>query len=86
MIKETKIIHSKKRQSKGTKYVPDVITGNSALKKEAIVQTIDEGNQLTLLATILMQVAEKVGLDTPEYTEAKQKFGSILNILNNGGE
>ncbi len=81
MLVETKIIHSKKRQSRGTEYVPDVITNKSALKKDAIIKLIDEGDQLTLLAKVLMQVADKIELDTPEYTEAKTKFNEILKIL-----
>ena len=64
------------------KYVPDAIVEKSAIKKEAIVTMITEGSQLTLLGTLVEQIGDKVGLDTPEFTQAKAIFNGIRNELN----
>ncbi len=63
-------------------YNPDPIVGSSAEKKETIVtQIMDEGDQLTLLATIVKQIGEKVGLDTPEFTYAKEIYANVTSVL-----
>ncbi len=86
MVKTTKRLVPQKQSGvklimKDKTYVADDIKNSSATKKDRIVQLIDEGNQLTLLATLIEQIAEKIDLDTPEYTEAKVLFGGIKNIL-----
>lgn len=62
-------------------YSEDEIKWKSAAKKQDIVDIITEGSQLTLLATIVEQIADKIELDTPEYIQAKEVFAWIRSIL-----
>ncbi len=85
MIKVTKVQVPQKSGAtltmKKKEYIQDTIKNKSAQKKDKIVQIIDEGDQLTLLAILIEQIGEKVGLDTPEFTQAKQVFSQIKGIL-----
>ncbi len=64
-------------------YVEEPTTGVRAIKKHRIVdELIGTGAQLTLMATVLEQLAEKAELDTPEYDQAKVVFAKIRGILN----
>lgn len=63
------------------KYTKDVLTADTAKKKQKIIDVLSEGSQLTLLATIIDQLAQQAGLDTPELALAREKFQEIKNIL-----
>ena len=83
------IVNKSKAPRKGVyqkptpKYVPDDIVGKSAIKKDTIVNGIlSEGNQLTLLGTLVEQIGDKIGLDTPEFAYAKAEFAKIKAVLN----
>ncbi len=62
-------------------YLPDPIYDDSSNKKEKIVKILDEGNQLTLLGTVLEQVGDSLGIDTPEFIELKSIYSSIRTEL-----
>lgn len=77
------------RQSNGlsihtnkTVYVPRVYTDVAANKKEAIINILSESDQLNMLATVLEQIGDAIGLDTPEFTAAKSYYASIKDVLN----
>ncbi|NOQ31521.1 MAG: hypothetical protein GQ570_10390 [Helicobacteraceae bacterium] len=57
------------------------LTGLTAKKKMAILSLISDGSQMTLFATLLEQIGEKIGLDTPEFLEGKAKFAQVREIL-----
>ena len=62
--------------------LPEVKKKSSAYKEDVIVNTIlDRDSQLNLLATIVLQLGELAGLDTPEFTHAKAKFAEIKLAL-----
>ena len=64
-------------------YESDKIKDKSAKRKEAICSLITEGSQLTLLATIIEQMGDKIGLDTPEFKDQfKPTLDKIRSILN----
>jgi hypothetical protein len=63
---------------KEIEYNPNKVLNKKAKQKDAICNMISEGSQLTLLATIIEQIGEKVGLDTPEYNE---EFKPILEDI-----
>lgn len=64
-----------------TKYIDGEITDKTAHKKQQIIDVISLGSQLTLLGVLIQQLGDKVGLNTPEFTLAKQKFSEIQAIL-----
>jgi hypothetical protein len=81
---ETKIVQegSNPLLNRAVEYKPNKVLGKKAKQKDEICNMISEGSQLTLLATIIEQIGEKVGLDTPEYTdEFKPKLERIKEIL-----
>ena len=85
IVEQTKAPRNGVYQKSTPKYEPDAIVGNSAIKKDTIVNGIlSEGAQLTLLGILVQQLGEKVGLDTPEFTYAKQEFAKIQAVLNEG--
>jgi len=54
----------------------------SAERKEEIVSTVlKEEDQINLLAVIVEQIGDSIGLDTPEYNYAKVEFAKIKTIL-----
>lgn len=62
-------------------YTPDRIQNISAEKKQKILNIISEGSQLTLLGLLIEQLGDGLGLDTPEFLQAKEVFASIRGIL-----
>jgi len=62
-------------------YEQDRIEDISAVKKDEIVRLISEGSQLTLLGILIQQIGDKIELDTPEFTQAKEIFAKIQGIL-----
>ena len=62
-------------------YTPDIVKGIPAEKKQQIVDIMTEGTQLTLMATILDQLIDLTGLDTPEAAAGKETFAAIKTIL-----
>ena len=83
MIEETITVGNDPRlATKSRKYIPNTITDQSALRKDKIVGSIiSEGAQLSLLGTLVEQIGDKVGLDTPEFTYAKDIFEQIKAAL-----
>ena len=68
-------------------FVGNSIVGKSAEKKDEIVSNIlSEGAQLTLLAILVEQIGDSVGLDTPEFAYAKQEWLKIKNVLVENGQ
>ena len=80
MVEVKKVARGNRVQVEKT-YIPEAIVASDAVKKNEIVDYISEGSQLTLLAVIVGQLAEKAELDTPEYDYAKVVFANIRNIL-----
>ena len=70
--------------SKETVYVPKTYKDTEALKKDTIVTILSESDQMNLLALVVEQIGDAIGLDTPEFTYAKQEFAKIKAVLNNG--
>ena len=67
--------------SKKTVYAEDEILNTSAQKKQAIVDMMDEGSQLTMLAIVVEQIGDAIALNTPEFTAAKAQLAEIKNVL-----
>lgn len=81
MINEVKKVKSPVLFSNKKIYVPDAVVDTKAVKKNTICTMIDEGSQLTMLAVLVEQLGDMVGLDTPEFTQAKQVFAGIKSVL-----
>ena len=69
-------------QKPKAKYVADPILDISAEKKQAILDVISEGQQLTLLGLLVEQIGDEIGLMTPEFIQAKGIYSQIRAILN----
>jgi len=67
---------------KEVKFIKEDLTQETAIKKQKILDIISEGSQLTLLGLLIEQIGEKIELDTPEYTYAKEVFVKIQEVLN----
>ncbi len=50
-------------------------------EKEIVTKVLDRDDQLNMLALIIEQIGTHAGLDTAEFTLAKQKFAEIQAIL-----
>ena len=82
IVEQTKAPRNGVYQKPTPKYEPDAIVGTSAIKKNNIVtEILSEGKQLTLLGTLVEQIGDKLGLDTPEFIYAKQEFNKIREEL-----
>jgi mevalonate kinase len=81
MIKKTidnsQLGYSRRRDQ----YFTDPIYDDSSKKKENIVKILDEGNQLTLLGTVVEQIGDSLGINTPEFIKLKSIYSSIRNEL-----
>jgi len=63
-------------------YSPDIVQDASAVKKETIVtEILDEADQLNLLAVLVEQIGDSIGLATPEFIQAKVEFDKIRKVL-----
>jgi len=68
-----------------SEYIPTPIVDKEAEKKNNIVDSIiSEGAQLSLLGLLVWQIGEKIGLDTPEFTYAKEVYTKIREELARG--
>ena len=57
---------------------------SSAEKEIKIVsEVLDRDDQLNLMARIIEQIGDLIGLDTPEFQYAKIKFAQIEEVLSN---
>jgi len=78
---EVKKITKNNRVQKQTTYIKEKLTQKTAEKKQAILDIISEGTQLSLLGKIVEQLGDKAELDTPEFHLAKALFAQINTIL-----
>lgn len=58
-------------------YTDDGATYSRAIKKENITKFKGIGSQLTLVATVIEQIGEQIGLDTSEFVELKEMLAKI---------
>lgn len=69
------------KHSQEVVYTEETLTNLTAQKKQEIIDLISLGTQLNLLGTLVQQIGDHVGLDTPEFTQAKAIFAEIQTIL-----
>lgn len=58
-------------------YIENELKYGNAIKKENITSIKGVGSQLTLLAKVVEQIGNQVGLDSPEFTELKDLIAQI---------
>jgi hypothetical protein len=72
------IVYSSKRQSSQATWKENPSDVKSIEKKAKIFdEIVGQGTQLSILATVVEQLADKAGLDTPEYFQAKSIWAKI---------
>lgn len=62
-------------------YIADELQYSAATKKDNITKLKGIGSQLTLLATVVDQIGEQIGLDSAEFTELQDLLAKIKSEL-----